>query len=409
MKTMINRPTASTVTPGSDTATAAPPDRTVTAINVPRIPVAGPWVTDREVRYVADAAANDWYGNAGAAARRFEQAFAAAVGVKHAIAVPHCTAALHLSMLALGLGPGDEVIVPEATWVATATPIVYVGATPVFADIDPVSWCVTAESIEGCLTPRTKAIVVVDLYGGVPDMGPIEALAKERGLAIIEDAAQSLGAVWQGRQAGAFGDIGTFSFHGTKTVTTGEGGMVVTNRSDLFERAAFLRDHCRTPHGFRYFVTEEIGYKYRMSSLQAAFGLAQLERLEELVERKRAIFGWYRERLQDVPGLTLNAEPTGMRNTFWMVTVVLDRSYGLNNREMMDEFDARAIDTRPFFPPLSSLPSLASAPDAAPARTRNTVAYDLSPRAINLPSALMLEETHVDRVCTALRELLVQR
>jgi perosamine synthetase len=358
------------------------------------------------VRYVAEAAAQDWYGNAGASARRFEQAFAAAIGTRHALAVPHCTAALHLSMLALGLGPSDEVIVPDATWAATATPIVYVGATPVFADIDPTSWCITAESIERCLTPRTRAIVVVDLYGGVPDMEPIEALARRHGLAIIEDAAQSIGAEWRGRKAGTFGDIGTFSFHGTKTLTTGEGGMVVTDRADLFERAAFLRDHCRTPQGFRYFITEEIGYKYRMSGLQAAFGLAQLERLPDLIARKRATFAWYRDRLQQVPGLALNAEPSAMFNTYWMVTVLLDRSYGLDNRRMMEYFDGLGIDTRPFFPPLSSLPAFSRFSDPATAMVRNPVAYDISPRAINLPSALMLEEGQVERVCDALRRLL---
>jgi len=397
----------------ADEAAAVQPeagiDRTVTALPPGRIPVAGPWVTEREVRAVAEAAAHDWYAHAGESVRRFEQAFAAKIGVTHALAVPHCTAALHLSMLALGLGPGDEVIVPEATWVATATPIAYVGATPVFADIDPISWCVSAASIERCITPRTKAIVVVDLYGALPDMDAIEALARQHGIAVVEDAAQSLGAHLRGRNAGSFGDIGTFSFHGTKTVTTGEGGMFVTSRDDLAARAAFLRDHGRTPEGFRYFVTEEIAFKYRMGSLQAAFGLAQLERLDELVARKRQIFAWYRERLQDVGGVTLNAEPEGLHNTFWMVTAVLDGAYRLDNRHMMDYFDVRGIDTRPFFPPLSSLPAFAGTSDAAPARERNRVAYELSPRAINLPSALMLEESQIDRVCATFRELLTGR
>jgi perosamine synthetase len=374
-----------------------------------RIPVAGPWVTEREVRYVAEAAANDWYGHAGESLRRFEAAFAESVKVKHAIGVPHCTAALHLAMLAFGLGPGDEVIVPEATWAATAAPIYYVGATPVFADVDPLTWCVTAESIARNITERTRAIIVVDLYGAIPDMPAIEELARHHGIPILEDAAQSIGADLGGRKAGSFGDIGTFSFHGTKTVTTGEGGMLVTNRTDLYERCAFLRDHGRTPEGFRYFEVNEVAYKYKMSGLQAAFGLAQLERLEELVGRKRDIFSWYRQRLDDIPGLTLNIEPPGMRNTYWMVTMVVDRSYGITNRHMMAHFDRRSIDTRPFFPPLSSLPAFAAATDAMAARTRNAVAYDLSPRALNLPSALMLDEAQVDRVCSGVRELLIQR
>ncbi len=296
---------------------------------------------------------------------------------------------------------------PRVTWAATAAPIFYVGAAPVFADVDPVTWCVTAEAIARCLTPRTKAIIVVDLYGGLPDMPAIREVARRHGIPILEDAAQSIGADWCGRKAGSFGDIATFSFHGTKTVTTGEGGMLVTDRADLYERSAFLRDHCRTPEGFRYFETKEVGYKYKMSGLQAAFGLAQLERLDELIARKREIFCWYRQRLVDIAGLTLNVEPAGMRHAYWMVTMIVDRSYRLNNRQMMDHFDRLGIDTRPFFPPLSSLPAFAATPDAIPARSRNVVSYDLSPRGLNLPSALLLEEAHVDRVCAAVRELLV--
>jgi perosamine synthetase len=382
---------------------------TLIVMSDPRIPVAGPWVTEREVRYVAEAAANDWYGGAGQALRRFEQAFAQNVGVKHAIAVPHCTAALHLAILAFGVGPGDEVIVPESTWVATASPIFYVGATPVFADIDPVTWCVTAETIERAITPRTKAIIVVDLYGGTPDMSAIRQVATRHGLPILEDAAQSIGAERDGRKAGSFGDIATFSFHGTKTVTTGEGGMLVTDSTAHYERCAFLRDHCRTAEGFKYFVTEEIGYKYKMSSLQAAFGLAQLERLEELVGRKRQIFAWYEARLKDVPGISLNHEPPGTRNTFWMVTAIVDAARGLENRKMMAHFDQRGIDTRPFFPPLSSLQAFAGTPDAGRAKERNPVAYELGPRGINLPSALTLEEGQVDRVCAVARELFAPR
>lgn len=374
-----------------------------------RIPVAGPWVTEREVRAVAEAAANDWYANAGASLGRFERAFASRIGVRHAIAVPHCTAALHLAMLAFGVGPGDEVIVPETTWIATATPIHYVGATPVFADIDPVTWCVTAETIERCITPKTRAIIVVDLYGGTPDMAAIMKLARHHGIAVLEDAAQSIGATRHGVQAGALGDIGTFSFHGTKTVTTGEGGMLVTDRMDYHDRCAFLRDHGRTPEGFKYFVSQELGYKYKMSSLQAAFGLVQLERLEELVERKRTIFSWYEERLRDLPGIQLNHEPPGTRNTYWMVTMVADPVHGMTNREMMHFLDLHGIDSRPFFPPLSSLPAFAGTPDLARARGQNKVAYRIGQIGLNLPSALLLEQEQVDKVCSVVRDMFGQQ
>lgn len=374
-----------------------------------RIPVAGPWVTEREIRYVTEAAASDWYGGAGQALRKFEQAFASSVGLRHALGVPHCTAALHLALLAFGVGPGDEVVVPDVTWVATAAPIYYVGATPVFADIDPVSWCVTAASIERCLTPRTKAIIVVDLYGAMPDLVAIRALAAARGIPVLEDAAQAIGAELDGKRAGSFGDMATFSFHGSKTLTTGEGGMLVTDRQDFQDRCVFLRDHGRPPGSHRLFITTEVGYKYKLSGLQSAFGLAQLERLDELIARKRQIFSWYEERLRDVTGLALNYQAPGTTNTYWMVTMVADTAYGLTHTSMMDHFDQRGIETRPFFHPLSSLPAFASAPDAAAAKARNTHAYDISPRALNLPSALLLEESQVDRVCGAVRELLQGR
>jgi perosamine synthetase len=369
-----------------------------------RIPVAGPWVTDLEVRYVAEAAANDWYGTAAQSVGLFEREFAEYLGVAHAAAVPHGTSALHLAMIALGIGPGDEVIVPEATWVASAAPIVYLGATPVFADVDRDTWCIDSASLERCITPRTKAVVTVDLYGSVPDMGAIGGLAQ--GIPIIEDAAQAIGATWHTAPAGTLGDIGVFSFHGTKTITTGEGGMIVTDRSDLFSRISTMRDHGRSQANHRYFTTDEIGFKYRMSSLQAAFGRAQLSRIEQLLEKKKRIFHWYQDRLADIPGIQLNCDRPGVHNTFWMVTLVVDRSYGLSANEMMQYFDRHAIDTRPFLPPLSSLTAFSEYATVSGAADRNPVAYDIAARSINLPSALMLTEHQVDRVCTGLRELL---
>jgi perosamine synthetase len=377
-------------------------------VKIGRIPVAGPWVTEREIRYVTEAASSDWYGGAGQALKRFETAFAQSVGVKHAVGLPHCTAGLHLGLLALGVRAGDEVIVPDITWVATAAPIYYVGASPVFADVDPVSWCVTAATIERCITPRTKAIIVVDLYGAMPDMAAIRALADAHGIPILEDAAQAIGADLDGRKAGSFGELATFSFHGSKTLTTGEGGMLVTDRTDFYDRCVFLRDHGRPPGSFRTFVTTEVGFKYKMSGLQAAFGLAQLERLDELIGRKRQIFAWYRERLKDLPGLTLNYEMPGTHNTYWMVTILTDPALGLTHKTMMDHFDALEIETRPFFHPLSSLAAFEQAPDALLARQRNVTSYEISPRALNLPSALLLDEAQVDRVCAGVRQLLAK-
>jgi len=366
-----------------------------------RIPIAGPWVTDLEVRYVAEAAATDWYGDAGKSVALFEAEFAAYLGVGFAAAVPHGTAALHLAMAALDVGPGDEVIVPESTWVATAAPIKYLGATPVFADVDAKSWCMSADSLEQCISPRTKAIVTVDLYGGLPDMEAINLVAG--GIPVIEDAAQAIGSKLCGRPAGTLGAIGAFSFHGTKTMTTGEGGMVVTDVSDHFEKIARLRDHGRRPADFKYFVTSELAYKYRMSSLQAAFGRAQLARIDELVGKKRQIFEWYEEGLDDVRGVQLNPRLAGVENSFWMVTAVLDRACNLSARHLMELFDLHGVDTRPFLPPLSSLPAFAEYDGSVKRATQNTVAYDLAARSVNLPSALSLTETQVARVCDLLK------
>jgi perosamine synthetase len=370
-----------------------------------RIPVSGPWVSQKEVDYVADAAANAWYVNSNLYNQRFEQAFADYLGVRYAVSLPSCTSAIHLSLLALGVGPGDEVIVPDATWIGTAAPVSYVGATPIFADIDPVTWCLSPESFARCVTPRTRAVIPVDLYGGMPDWDGIRRVGQECGVAVVEDAAEAVGSEYRGRRAGALGDTGVFSFHGSKTLTTGEGGLLATDREDVCQRVLFLRDHGRTP-GDRMFYNTEVAFKYKMSSLQAAFGLAQLERVEELVARKRQIFDWYRQRLKGQPGLTLNAEPAGTKNSYWMVTVLIDDPLCRSKADWMRGLAERGIDTRPFFHPLSSLPAYRNLPQAAEAATRNVSAYQISRRCINLPSGLNLSEGQVEYVCQVLVSLL---
>ena len=370
-----------------------------------RIPVAGPWITQREIDYVTDAAANAWYSRAGEYNERFETLFAATVGRKYAVSLPSCTAGLHLALAALNIGPGDEVIVPDCTWIASAAPVDYVGATVVFADIDPLTWCLAPQAVEACLTSRTKAIIPVDLYGSMADYQALEPLCKSKGIALIEDAAESIGSTYRGKPAGSFGDVAAFSFHGSKTLTTGEGGMVVTDRDDLLQRIMIQRDHGRLP-GDTLFKNAEVGFKYKMSAMQAALGLAQTERLNELILRKRLIFNWYRSRLADVEGLTLNAEPAGTLNSYWMVTVVLDQRFNLKKEELIAVLAAQQIDSRPFFSPLSSLGAYAARPQAAAARKRNSVCYAISGSAVNLPSGLQLTEAMVDRVCDSLRIIL---
>jgi perosamine synthetase len=372
-----------------------------------RILVSGPWITQKEIEYVTDAVTNAWYANANIYHDRFEQAFAAYLGVRYAIALPSCTSAIHLALLAMDVGPGDEVIVPDTTWIASAAPINYVGASPIFADIDRRTWCLSAGTLEACITPRTKAMIVVDLYGNMPEMDPLIEVARKHGLAIIEDAAEAAGAEYRGRRAGSFGDVGVFSFHGSKTLTTGEGGMLVTDDEALYRRVLVLRDHGRRP-GDKQFWNTEVAYKYKMSSMQAALGLAQLERIEELIERKREIFAWYKQELEDVEEIALNYELPEARNAYWMVTAVLDKKYGIGKDALQEQLSENGVDSRPFFHPLSSVPAYADVPQSLEARARNHVSYEIGPYGINLPSGLNLTREHVQYVCGVFKRILGQ-
>ena len=373
-------------------------------LTMDRIPIAGPGITQREIDYATDAAANGWYERAGEYPRRFEEAFANYIGVKHAVSLPSCTSGLHLALAALGIGSGDEVIVPDLTWIASTAPISYVGATPVFADIDERTWCLSAESVRACLTENTKAILPVDLYGGVPDYSALRTIADEHGLKIIEDSAEAIGSEFNGRKAGALGDVATFSFHGSKTFTTGEGGMLVTNDDAVQSRVMQLRDHGRAP-GDVHFKNTEVAFKYKMSPVAAAIGLAQVERAEELVARKREIFDWYLGALAGVEGLTLNHEPANTKNTYWMVTAVLDPMLEWPKEKLMAALDQEGIDSRPMFHPLSSLPAYDGHAEAMVARKRNEVSYRLSPWGLNLPSAMNLTSAQVQQVGETFRRI----
>lgn len=370
------------------------------------IPVAGPSISKKEIAYVTDAIRNGWYEHANDYILSFEKAFAQYLGRKYAISLPSCTSALHLSLLALDIKQGDEVIVPDATWIASAAPVSYVGATPVFADIDPQTWCLSAETIQVCITPKTKAIIVVNLYGHMPEWNAILKLAKKHNIAVIEDAAESIGSQYQDKLSGTFGITSCFSFHGSKTLTTGEGGMLVTDDEHIYKRCAQLRDHGRAP-GDIMFQNLEVGYKYKMSPLQAALGLAQLERVEELVQKKRQIFGWYQKYLKNIKQLTLNPHSETTYNSYWMSTLVWDKNLPLDKPSVVRALAERNIASRPFFDPLSSLPAYAHLPDIARYKKQNLHSYDIAARAINLPSALCLKQTEVKQVAEALREIIV--
>jgi perosamine synthetase len=361
------------------------------------IPISGPSITEKEIAYVTDAVTNAWYENANHFNFKFEQAFAEYIGVKHAIPLPSCTSAIHLSLLCLNIESGDEVIVPDVTWIATSAPITYVGAIPVFADIDPVNWCLSPEALEQAITPKTRAVIPVDLYGNMPDMVAIHNIARQHDIAIIEDAAEAFGSELNGKRAGAYGHTGVFSFHGSKTMTTGEGGMLVTDDTVIYERALFLRDHGRPP-GNTKFQNTEVAYKYKMSSLQAALGLAQLERADELIEKKREIFSWYQSRIGDLDQVELNGDIPNGKNSYWMVTVLVDESCQLDKYTVIQRMREAGVICRPFFNPLSSLDAYKNEPSSSGARKRNPVSYSISERGINLPSGFNLTEEDVDYI-----------
>src|SRR5690242_12969163 len=369
----------------------------------PRIPIAGPSITQKEIDYVTEAVKTAWYDGANIFHERFEKAFAAHCGRKYAISLPSCTSGLHLALLALGIGPGDEVIVPDVTWIASVAPVRYVGATPVFADIDPDTWCLSPDAFEAAITPRTKAAIGVDLYGAMPDWNRISDIAARRGIVLIEDAAEAVGSRWRERRAGSFGTMAAFSFHGSKTLTTGEGGMLVLDDDHLRTRIKLLRDHGRVP-GDTMFLNQEVGWKYKMSSMQAALGLAQLERLDELVAKKRQIFSWYRQEFADWNLGHLNPDVLGLFNSYWMTTMMLAREFGVTKEKLIPLLRAQGVDVRPFFYPLSAIPAFQQSSQAGFARVRNKTAYAVAPHGINLPSALNLTEQDVARVSEILRK-----
>lgn len=357
------------------------------------IPVAGPSITEKEIAYVTDAVTNGWYEHANDYINKFETAFRAYLGRAYAISLPSCTSGLHLSLLALGIGPGDEVIIPDATWIASAAPIAYVGAEPVFADIDPRTWCLSAKTVAPLVTKNTKAIIAVNLYGHMPEYDELLAL----GIPIIEDAAESIGSRYKDKLSGTFGVTSCFSFHGSKTLTTGEGGMLVTDDKAIYDRCMILRDHGRLP-GDTLFQNIEVAYKYKMSNLQAALGCAQLERVEELVGKKREIFRIYQEAFSDRPLISLNPDHPDVYNSYWMTTASFSENLGLDKFQIIQLLKEMGISTRPFFDPLSSLPAYKNTKDASRARESNRATFLLAQKAINLPSAASLTFKDIGRV-----------
>jgi perosamine synthetase len=370
--------------------------------NTKKIPITKPSITDLEINYVNDAIRNGWGEKCYDYIIQFEKEFAKYEGTNHALATACCTGAIHLALMALGVKAGDEVIAPETTWIATVEPALYIGAKPIFVDVLSDTWCIDPKKIEVAITPKTKAIIVVHLYGNVCEMDEIMSIAKKHNLVVLEDAAEGLGSEYKGKKCGSIGDAGVFSFHGTKTMATGEGGMLVTNRADVFEKAKILNDHGRNPKDpeNKMFWMRDYGYKYKMSNLQAAMGVAQLERIEELVAKKRLVFDWYKSLLANVP-CVLNLEHVGTKNSYWMPTVVFRKELNFDREAFFGYCKTQNIDSRPFFFPLSSLPMFEE-------KRENTVSYDIYERAINLPSFHDITFEEVEFVCNCIKSFIAK-
>ncbi len=356
---------------------------------------AGPSISSQEASYALDAAKYGWNDEWAKYLKKFESKFADYIGVKHALATSSCTGALHIALKTLDIGPGDEVIVPEMTWVATASAVEYVGGIPVFAEIEKDTWCMDPTKLEKLITPKTKCIIPVHLYGHPADMDKIMEIANRHKIYVIEDAAPAIGAECRGRKVGNFGHFSTFSFQGAKLLVSGEGGLLITNDSELYKKASVVWDHGRTPGTF---WINQVGLKYKMSNIQAALGLAQVERAEEQIHAKRRIFKWYESELGNFDGITLCREAPWARSIYWMSSLLIDSKLGLSRDEFFKSLKEYKIDTRPVFPSISSFPMWKL--------TRNTIAQQVGEWGVNLPSGVCLNEDQVRYVARSIKEII---
>jgi perosamine synthetase len=360
-------------------------------------PVSMPLLAGRELEYVTDAVQSGWVSSLGAYVNRFEQEFAAFCGVEHAICVTNGTVALHLAMAAQGIGAGDEVIMPDISFIATANATLLTGATPVFCDVDADSLCIDPAKIEALITPRTRAIIPVHLYGHPAQMTAIMDIATRHGLFVIEDAAEAHGSALGTQRTGGLGHCGTFSFYANKNMTTGEGGMITTNDATLAREIRILRDHAMSPD--KRYWHDRMGFNYRMTNLQAALGCAQMEQIEGFLAKRRTLYEGYAARLADVPGLRLNREAPGTTNSFWMICAEFEGADAAERDAICADLRTRGVDTRPYFYPMSDMPYL-----EGPANT--PVAHAVSARGVNLPTYLELTDTDLDAICGVIRDVL---
>jgi perosamine synthetase len=363
------------------------------------IPISKPSIGDRELAYVSDAVKSGWVSSLGEYIERFEAGFAEFCGSRYGIAVSNGTVALHLALVAFGVKPGDEVVVPDLTFVATGNAVKHAGATPVFVDIDPATLCMDPDDFKSVIGPKTKAAIPVHLYGHPAPMKQIVQIANDHNIVVIEDAAEAHGAEVDGKRVGSLGHAGVFSFYGNKMITTGEGGIITTDDQAIYERARYLRDHAMSKET-RYWHNE-IGYNYRITNIQAALGLAQLERIEEFLQTRRWIFDAYKKRLGGLTAIRLNPESDWARNALWLACLQYENWTTYEARDAaIEELKRRGVDSRPYFYPMTQLPMYSSS-------GRTCVnALRASKSGINLPTFHSISEAQIETVCTAIKDIL---
>lgn len=366
------------------------------------IPVNEPLIGELEREYVADCMATGWISSEGAYVKRFEEAWAAYCGVRHGVAISNGTTALFAAVAALRLEPGSEVIIPSFTIIGCALAVIEAGLVPVLVDCDPQTWCMDVEEVERRITPRTRAVMAVHIYGHPVDMDALGAVAARHGLAVVEDAAEAHGATVRGRRTGGLGDIGCFSFYANKIVTTGEGGMVVTDDDTLAERVRSYRNMAFRLD--RRFLHTEVGYNHRLTNVQAAIGLGQVETIADRVRRKREIGRRYTELLTGCEGIELPVEEQWAENVYWMYGVVVDESLGLDAAAFAERLRERGVDTRPYFLGMHEQPVLQAR--GLFANERYPVTERIARQGLYLPSGLTLTDDQIATVAAAVRDAL---
>lgn len=352
------------------------------------IPITKPSITSLEIKNILDASKNGWGKNCHGYINKFERELSSYLNVKYVILTSSCFGAIYLALKALKIERGDEIILADINWIATVAPIVHLNAKPIFVDIDPVSWCINPKEIERKISSKTKAIIATHLYGNICDIKHIIRISKKYKIPVIEDAAEAFGSSIKNKKVGTFADFGCYSFHGTKTITTGEGGALVTNSKKLYKIALKLSDHGKNPK--RQFWSDLIGFKFKMSNLQAALGYAQIKRIHQLIKKKITIFKLYKKYLVK-KNIYLNPNRKGEINSYWMPTVVLKKSVKVNREKIFKKLKQNKIDSRVFFYPLSILPMFKN-------KKTNKISYEIYKRGFNLPSYFDLSENKIKMI-----------